>query len=221
MSSIFFITTLVRSRSTGRKLGGDAEDSLVFLGDEPGRYDTREEAGADSHRGDDPDRQQRSAHEQARHPHVTRRRDVECLVESPKERSERPAHRAWLLEEHRAQRRCQRERIERGEQDRDRNGQRELLVPLTRIMRYWRNEAFAHGLPPGWFSFGLSWWGVLARRPRLYRLAAGFAALVLRAAAGRRGGVSAFPMLRGWFAARDLPKPARKSFQAQWRRTRP
>ena len=96
-----------------------------------------------------------------------------------------------------------------------------VKIPLTKIMRYWRNEAFAHGLPPGWFSFGLSWWGVLARRPRLYRLAAGFAALVLRAAAGRRGRVSAFPMLRGWFAARDLPKPARKSFQAQWRRTRP
>ena len=55
-------------RGAGRELGGDAEDSLVFVGDEPGRYDTREKAGADGHRGDDPDRQQRSAHEQAATP---------------------------------------------------------------------------------------------------------------------------------------------------------
>jgi L-lactate dehydrogenase complex protein LldF len=95
-----------------------------------------------------------------------------------------------------------------------------VKIPLTRIMRYWRNEAFAHGLPSDWFNFGLSWWGAFARRPRLYRLVAGVAARVLRLAAGRSSRVRSFPMLRGWFLARDLPKPARKSFQAQWRKER-
>jgi L-lactate dehydrogenase complex protein LldF len=95
-----------------------------------------------------------------------------------------------------------------------------VKIPLTRIMRYWRNEAFARGLPSGWFNLGLRAWGALARRPRLYRLAANIAARILRQAAGRTGRVKSFPMLRGWFAARDLPKPARKSFQAQWRRSR-
>jgi L-lactate dehydrogenase complex protein LldF len=95
-----------------------------------------------------------------------------------------------------------------------------VKIPLTRIMRYWRNEAFARGLPSGWFNFGLSWWGALARRPRLYRLAAGVAARVLRLAAQRSGRLRSFPILKGWFVARDLAKPARKSFQAQWRKMR-
>jgi L-lactate dehydrogenase complex protein LldF len=95
-----------------------------------------------------------------------------------------------------------------------------VKIPLTKIMRYWRNEAFAHGLPSGWFNLGLSWWGVFARRPRLYRLAAGIAARILRLAAGRSGRLRSFPMLSGWFSARDLPKPAGKSFQAQWRASR-
>ncbi len=96
-----------------------------------------------------------------------------------------------------------------------------VKIPLTRIMRYWRNEAFAHGLPSGWFNFGLSWWGAFARRPRLYRLVSGMAARVLRQAAGRSARLKSFPMLRGWFVARDLPKPARTSFQSQWRKARP
>ena len=96
-----------------------------------------------------------------------------------------------------------------------------VKIPLTKIMRYWRNEAFTHGLPSGWFNFGLSWWGAFARRPRLYRLAAGVATRMLRLAAGRSGRLRSFPMLGGWFAARDLPKPARKSFQSQWRSKRP
>ena len=95
-----------------------------------------------------------------------------------------------------------------------------VKIPLTRIMRYWRNEAFAHGLPSGWFNFGLSWWSAFARRPRLYRMVSGVAARVLRMAAGRRARLSSFPTLRGWFAARDLPKPAAKSFQSQWRSKR-
>ena len=95
-----------------------------------------------------------------------------------------------------------------------------VKIPLTRIMRYWRNEAFAHGLPSGWFNFGLSWWGAFARRPRLYRLASAIAARVLRLASRGSARLSSFPMLRGWFAVRDLPRPARSSFQSQWRRAR-
>jgi L-lactate dehydrogenase complex protein LldF len=95
-----------------------------------------------------------------------------------------------------------------------------VKIPLTRIMRYWRNEAFAHGLPSGWFNFGLSWWGAFARRPRLYRLVASVAAQILRVTADRAGRVRSFPILKGWFVARDLPKPARRSFQTQWRRKR-
>jgi L-lactate dehydrogenase complex protein LldF len=94
-----------------------------------------------------------------------------------------------------------------------------VKIPLTRIMRYWRNEAFARGLPSRWFNLGLASWGAFARRPALYRAAAQLVALALRVAAGHRGRLTSFPILRGWFEARDLAKPARRSFQAQWRKT--
>jgi L-lactate dehydrogenase complex protein LldF len=55
----------------------------------------------------------------------------------------------------------------------------------------------------------------------LYRLVAGIASRVLRLAAGRRGRLSSFPILGSWFVVRDLPKPARRSFQSQWRKVKP
>ena len=93
-----------------------------------------------------------------------------------------------------------------------------VKIPLTRIMRHWRNEAFARALPSGSFGFGLKLWAAAARRPWLYRLAAGIAARVLRSRAGNEGRIRAFPILKGWFQARDLAKPAGKSFQVQWRK---
>jgi len=93
-----------------------------------------------------------------------------------------------------------------------------VKIPLTRIMRHWRNEAFARALPSGAFGTGLKLWAAVARRPRLYRLVAGIAARVLRLRAGSRGWIHSFPILKGWFQARDLAKPAAKSFQAQWRK---
>ena len=115
-------------RGPGRKLDVDAEDALVLVRDEPGREHACEEAGPDRHRGDDRDREQRAAHEQARHAHVAGRRDVEHLVEAAEERAQRPAHRPRRLEEHRAERGRQRQRVEGREQHRDGDGQRELLV---------------------------------------------------------------------------------------------
>jgi L-lactate dehydrogenase complex protein LldF len=40
-----------------------------------------------------------------------------------------------------------------------------VKIPLTRIMRYWRNVAFARGLPSRAFSRGLELWASVARRP--------------------------------------------------------
>jgi L-lactate dehydrogenase complex protein LldF len=93
-----------------------------------------------------------------------------------------------------------------------------VKIPLTRIMRHWRNEAFAQGIPSSSFGIGLKLWGWLARRPRLYRLGTAIAARVMRAMAGKHPRLSSLPVLPGWFAARDLAKPAATSFQSQWRR---
>jgi L-lactate dehydrogenase complex protein LldF len=93
-----------------------------------------------------------------------------------------------------------------------------VKIPLTRIMRHWRNVAFARGLPSRTFATGLEAWAFVARRPALYHFAASLAARIMRLAAGSRGMLRSFPILKGWFAARDLAKPARESFQSQWRK---
>jgi L-lactate dehydrogenase complex protein LldF len=91
-----------------------------------------------------------------------------------------------------------------------------VKIPLTRIMRHWRNVAFAEGAQPFSFRMGLRAWAWLARRPGLYTRVGNLAArLMPMFTAGGR--VRWLPMFRGWFKERDLPAPARKSFQAQWR----
>jgi L-lactate dehydrogenase complex protein LldF len=92
-----------------------------------------------------------------------------------------------------------------------------VKIPLTHIMRHWRNKAFEDGLNPAGLSWGLKIWGRLARSPRLYRVAAAFAARTIALLAGRKNTLGSAPIGRGWFKTRDLPVPPRKSFQTQWR----
>jgi L-lactate dehydrogenase complex protein LldF len=93
-----------------------------------------------------------------------------------------------------------------------------VKIPLTRIMRYWRDEEFKAGLAPRGITTGLKLWAWLARSPWRYRVGSRVAAL--SAALFARGGtrLHSLPFLRGWFASRDLPLPAKRSFQRDWRR---
>jgi L-lactate dehydrogenase complex protein LldF len=95
-----------------------------------------------------------------------------------------------------------------------------VKIPLTRIMRYWRNEAFARGIPSSSFNLGLKLWSLVARHPGLYRLATRMAAIAMRLIAGHSGRLRSLPVLSGWFVARDLAKPAAESFQSRWRKRR-
>lgn len=93
-----------------------------------------------------------------------------------------------------------------------------VKIPLTRIMRYWRNLAFEKGIPPSGLSRGLKLWAVAARFPAVYGVSAGVAAKLLRVLAGASPRLESAPLMQGWFAKRDLPKPAAQSFQSQWRK---
>jgi L-lactate dehydrogenase complex protein LldF len=95
-----------------------------------------------------------------------------------------------------------------------------VKIPLTRIMRHWRNESFARGIPSPTFNAGLKLWTWVALRPSLYGMATRAAAKVMRRIAGRQKGLRSLPVLPGWFAARDLAKPAAESFQSQWKKRR-
>ncbi len=92
-----------------------------------------------------------------------------------------------------------------------------VKVPLTRIMRHWRNEAFEKGLTPPGLSRGLKLWARVARRPGLYKFSGGLLFLGARLFSGGRARLTRVPFLDGWFSQRDLATPARKSFQSQWR----
>ena len=92
-----------------------------------------------------------------------------------------------------------------------------VRIPLPKLMRNWREEQFRRQLTPAAARYGLGVWGFFAKRPALYRLAAGMATrapAAARAAAGGCGG-------RRWPAAgpgtRDLPAPQGGTFMSQWR----
>jgi L-lactate dehydrogenase complex protein LldF len=95
-----------------------------------------------------------------------------------------------------------------------------VKIPLTRIMRFWRNEAFEKGIPSSSLSWGLKIWAAAARSPALYGLGAAIAVRLLRRAAGSFPRLRSSPVLQGWFTVRDLAKPAKRSFQAQWHKQR-
>ena len=94
-----------------------------------------------------------------------------------------------------------------------------VKIPLTQIMRYWRNQAFSGAVAPASFRSGLRIWAWLARHPQLYRLATGMAVRALRRRA-RNGRIQQLPLLRAWFSYRDMAEPPKATFQQQWRNAR-
>ena len=95
-----------------------------------------------------------------------------------------------------------------------------VKIPLPKIMRYWRAREYASGLAPKSAVFGLSLWAFAAKRPWAYRIGARIAARLLRWRAGGRGHIGALPLMRGWFAVRDLPAPEGRTFHDLWQRRR-
>lgn len=95
-----------------------------------------------------------------------------------------------------------------------------VKIPLPKIMRYWRAREYAEGLAPKATTFGLSLWAFAAKRPRLYRAAAGSIARILKFLAGRKGRLRALPLMRGWFVVRDFPGPQGRTFHELWAKRR-
>ncbi len=94
-----------------------------------------------------------------------------------------------------------------------------VRIPLPKLMRYWRERAYAAALSPRLERTGVRAWAFLALRPALYRLGLGLAAKLLRLLAGRRGRLQRLPGAAAWTAGRDLPAPEGATFQQIWRAT--
>jgi len=95
-----------------------------------------------------------------------------------------------------------------------------VRIPLPKLMRHWREREFERHLTPAVARYGLAFWAVFAKRPRLYRTATSIAMRLLALAAGDKGVFSSLPFARGWTEQRDLPAPQGRTFQEQWQKMR-
>jgi L-lactate dehydrogenase complex protein LldF len=91
-----------------------------------------------------------------------------------------------------------------------------MRIPLPKLMRHWRERAFAAAAAPAAERLGIGLWAWLARRPRLYGLAARLAARGLGWLGRRRGRLARLPLAGGWTQGRDLPAPEGRTFQSLW-----
>ncbi|NNE23658.1 MAG: iron-sulfur cluster-binding protein [Rhizobiales bacterium] len=92
-----------------------------------------------------------------------------------------------------------------------------MRIPLPRMMRNWREREFERHLSPATVRSGLSLWAFFAKRPRLYRLATGFAARFLHLWCGGDGKLETLRFAGGWTKHRDFPSPEGRTFMAQWK----
>jgi L-lactate dehydrogenase complex protein LldF len=91
-----------------------------------------------------------------------------------------------------------------------------MRIPLPRMLRQLRERQFEARLSPKAMRWGLAAWGLLARRPGLYRLAMRVGVGALGLLGRRRGRFRALPFASGWTSARDLPAPQGSTFQVMW-----
>lgn len=91
-------------------------------------------------------------------------------------------------------------------------------IPLPKILRYWREQAFEKQIAPKPERWGMELWGYFAKRPVLYRLVTRAAAKALSVMAGKKGRLKWLPFMGGWTSVRDLPAPQGDTFMALWKK---
>ena len=92
-----------------------------------------------------------------------------------------------------------------------------MRIPLPKMMRHWREKAYAQSLGSGYERAAMRAWTFLALRPALYRRALAVAARALAVLAQRRGRIRRLPLGGAWTGGRDLPAPEGPTFQGLWR----
>jgi len=95
-----------------------------------------------------------------------------------------------------------------------------VRIQIPRMLLELRRQAAAEGRLPGWLEKGMSRYAKTASDPRRWARAKRWASR-LSAPVATRGWISRLPGPgRGWTASRDLPKPAKESFNDWWRANR-
>src|SRR5262245_39339748 len=92
-----------------------------------------------------------------------------------------------------------------------------VRIPIPKMLRHWREEAFERRLHGSRARWALRLWAELATRPALYRIASGIGMRVLALLGGKRGRFASLPLAEGWTEHRDLPAPQGRTFMAMYR----
>ncbi len=95
-----------------------------------------------------------------------------------------------------------------------------MRIPLPKMMRHWREQAFDKKLDPARQRVALRVWAWVAQRPALYRRLTGLAVRYLAWRGRPLGRLRDLPLAGGWTDSRDLPAPQGQTFSAQWARQR-
>ncbi|MAZ03458.1 MAG: iron-sulfur cluster-binding protein [Sneathiella sp.] len=93
-----------------------------------------------------------------------------------------------------------------------------VRIPLPKIMRHWREQAFETQVTPKPERWGIGIWAFFAKRPTLYRLMTRISARSLKGMAGKKGVIRKLPLLTGWSSVRDFPAPEGRTFMEQWKK---
>ena len=92
-----------------------------------------------------------------------------------------------------------------------------MRIPLPKIMRHWREQAFERDVTPPLQRIGIGLWAWFAKRPALYRLGARLGMGLLGRLGRERGRFASLPLAGGWTQGRDLPAPAGRTFHDLWK----
>ena len=92
-----------------------------------------------------------------------------------------------------------------------------VRIPIPKMLRAWREEAFERRLHGNRARWALKLWAALATRPALYRLVTRIGAGALGALGGKRGRFTSLPFAEAWTEHRDLPAPQGRTFMAMYR----
>jgi L-lactate dehydrogenase complex protein LldF len=93
-----------------------------------------------------------------------------------------------------------------------------MRIPLTTMMRYYRDQEFEQRLAPITFRSGLKTWAFFAKHPWLYHSLLAIVASTLALLGRKKGRLHSLSFARGWTEYRDFPAPTGKTFHQLWKK---
>ena len=94
-----------------------------------------------------------------------------------------------------------------------------MSIPLPTLLRRHRQDMFERHLGGRMARHGISVWANIAKRPRIYHPLMSMIAASLNLFSGKRRSFRRLPLASGWTNSRDMPAPARRTFQQQYKRS--